>query len=191
MSLSAPTLTSERLIMRCAGVEDAQQMLDYFERTKEAHRPYNPPAPPDFYTAEFWLRRCVINQEELERGSSARLSLWLKASAREEIIGQCNLTNIVRGAFQSCYLGYSLDPRYEGQGYMREAVGQVIALAFGPLNLHRIMANYMPDNARSARVLAAHGFVIEGQAKDYLMINGQWRDHVLTSLTNPSWSPAP
>ncbi|MFV8766233.1 30S ribosomal protein S5 alanine N-acetyltransferase, partial [Yersinia enterocolitica] len=29
----------------------------------------------------------------------------------------------------------------------------------------------------------------EGYAKDYLLIDGQWRDHVLTALTNKEWTP--
>lgn len=48
------------------------------------------------------------------------------------------------------------------------------------------MANYMPANRRSAAVLDRLGFAIEGKAKAYLYLGGQWRDHVLTSLTNPA-----
>ena len=51
------------------------------------------------------------------------------------------------------------------------------------------MANYMPDNLRSAALLKRLGFEVEGLAKNYLYINGQWRDHVLTSLTNADWNP--
>jgi ribosomal-protein-alanine N-acetyltransferase len=60
---------------------------------------------------------------------------------------------------------------------------------FEQQKLHRIMANYMPSNKRSARLLQKLGFVIEGHAKKYLLINGQWEDHVLTSLTNENWLP--
>lgn len=40
---------------------------------------------------------------------------------------------------------------------------------------------------RSARLLHKLGFVIEGHAKKYLLINGQWEDYILTSLTNENW----
>ena len=46
------------------------------------------------------------------------------------------------------------------------------------------MANYVPSNRKSASVLARLGFTIEGYAREYLFIDGAWRDHVLTSLTN-------
>jgi hypothetical protein len=54
---------------------------------------------------------------------------------------------------------------------------------------HKIMANYMPSNNRSAAVLRRCGFTVEGLARDYLRINGEWRDHVLTSRINPQWRP--
>jgi len=54
--------------------------------------------------------------------------------------------------------------------------------------MHRIMANYMPHNARSGDLLARLGFQKEGYAKDYLLIDGRWQDHVLTSLTAPDWT---
>ena len=51
------------------------------------------------------------------------------------------------------------------------------------------MANYMPHNHRSGKLLERLGFEREGYAKDYLLIDGQWRDHVLTALTNKEWTP--
>jgi ribosomal-protein-alanine N-acetyltransferase len=43
----------------------------------------------------------------------------------------------------------------------------------------------VPTNERSGRLLRRLGFVVEGYARDYLFIGGQFRDHVLTSLTHP------
>ena len=55
-------------------------------------------------------------------------------------------------------------------------------------HIHRIMANYMPHNQRSGNLLARLGFEKEGYAKDYLLIDGEWRDHVLTALTTRDWT---
>jgi ribosomal-protein-alanine N-acetyltransferase len=69
---------------------------------------------------------------------------------------------------------------------MFEAARAGIRYIFEAVRLHRIMANYMPRNARSGALLQRLGFVVEGSARNYLYINGKWEDHLLTSLTNPS-----
>ena len=69
---------------------------------------------------------------------------------------------------------------------MTEFVEGAINYVFERLDLHRIMANYMPGNTRSARVLDKLGFNKEGFAKSYLKIAGEWQDHVLTAKINPN-----
>jgi [ribosomal protein S5]-alanine N-acetyltransferase len=71
-----------------------------------------------------------------------------------------------------------------GKGLMNEALTEMIRFAFEELQLHRIMANYVPTNERSGQVLRRLGFAVEGYARDYLFIGGKFRDHELTSLTN-------
>jgi ribosomal-protein-alanine N-acetyltransferase len=70
---------------------------------------------------------------------------------------------------------------------MREALEPIIDYAFRVRNIHRITANYMPHNQRSGRLLRSLGFEVEGFARNYLLINGVWQDHVMTALTNPNW----
>jgi ribosomal-protein-alanine N-acetyltransferase len=84
-------------------------------------------------------------------------------------------------------LGYSLAAVEQGKGYMTEALKVAINFVFTELNLHRIMAAYIPHNQRSGLLLKRLGFGVEGYARDYLMINDQWQDHILTSLINPNW----
>ncbi len=116
-----------------------------------------------------------------------KLYMFLRAADLEEPIGDIALSEIVRGPFQACYLGYRIGAEYEGRGYVSESVASVVEYAFTALNLHRIMANYIHANERSAAVLRRSGFTVEGMARDYLHLNGAWRDHVLTSRINPNW----
>ncbi len=85
-------------------------------------------------------------------------------------------------------LGFGLDHRLEGQGFMHEALRAAIDHVFDALSIHRIQANHQPQNLRSAALLRRLGFVVEGYARDYLRLDGAWRDHVLCSLTNPRWA---
>jgi [ribosomal protein S5]-alanine N-acetyltransferase len=107
-------------------------------------------------------------------------------SESNQVVAHCTLSQIVCGPFQACYMGYGISKSYEGKGAMFQTCTIAIRHAFQTLKLHRIMANYMPHNNRSAKLLTRLGFVKEGVAKDYLKINGRWENHVLTSLTRKS-----
>ncbi len=104
--------------------------------------------------------------------------------AEDEVMGVCNYTNIVRGTFQSCHLGYALARRHEGQGVMFETLNLTNQYMFKDMGLHRIMAGYLPHNERSGQLLERLGFEKEGFARRYLKINGRWEDHVLTAKIN-------
>jgi ribosomal-protein-alanine N-acetyltransferase len=84
-------------------------------------------------------------------------------------------------------LGYNIAASSQNLGYATEALKLLIEFAFDQLNIHRIMSNYLPDNLASAKVMTKLGFEIEGYARDYLRLGGEWRDHVLSSLINRNW----
>jgi ribosomal-protein-alanine N-acetyltransferase len=180
-----PRLRTARLELRMGETEaDVAAAVSYFLENREHLAPWEPEKPDSFYTDVFWRARFSLSIEEFHSDRSLRLFLFLPSG---EIAGTANLTQFVRGAFHACYLGYSLARRHERQGLMTEALGAVIDYAFGELNLHRVMANHVPSNARSAGVLRRLGFAQEGVARDYLWIDGRWQDHVLTSRVNPGW----
>ena len=95
----------------------------------------------------------------------------------ENIVGLINVNHIVRGTFQSASLGYYVGACYEGHGYMRQGLIQLIKFAFSTMGLHRLEANIQPENLRSQALVEACGFGFEGLSKGFLYINGSWRDH--------------
>jgi len=183
---SVVSLETERLAVREYTIADLDGVVDYVCRNREHLKPYEPARREDYYTAQYW--REFLQHKTLHTDSSSQIEFALfEKIAPERIIGKATLSGIIRRAFQACYLGFSLDGDSQGKGMMEEALREAIRFTFEEMNLHRIMANHLLDNDRSARLLSKLGFVREGIAKDYLMIDGMWRDHVLTSLTNPSW----
>jgi ribosomal-protein-alanine N-acetyltransferase len=103
------------------------------------------------------------------------------------IAGAITIGEIVRGAFQSAYLGYYVGARFSRQGVMTEALALVLAHAFGPLGLHRVEANIQPGNRPSIRLVRRAGFTREGYSRRYLKIGGRWRDHERWALLQDVW----
>ncbi|WP_017652333.1 ribosomal protein S5-alanine N-acetyltransferase [Fortiea contorta] len=186
MKSELPLITSDRLILRMALPEDIQQILKYFIHNKTYLTPFYPTWAESFFTQEYWQYQIEGNLLEFINGQSLKLWIYSQQNSKE-IIGTVNFSNFVRGAAHFCFVGYSLAETAQGKGYMTEALQVATEYVFAELNMHRIMANYMPHNQRSGNVLKRLGFVVEGYARDYLLINGQWQDHILTSLTNPDW----
>jgi ribosomal-protein-alanine N-acetyltransferase len=105
----------------------------------------------------------------------------------DAIIGTINLSQIFRRSFQNAYLGYALGAEYTGQGFMTEAVHQVLRFAFDDLKLHRIEANVQPTNRSSIAVLKRSGFTKEGFLRRYIKISGRWRDHERWAIIREDW----
>jgi ribosomal-protein-alanine N-acetyltransferase len=188
LSLPLPQLITDRLLITIAPPEAAPRMVEYLRENAEHFAPWDPPPPEGLYSVEYWRDQLIKAAEEFREGRTLRLTLFHRDGPEGEIIGTCSFNQIFRGAFQACYLGYKIGERHEGKGLMQEALQAAIGYVFEELCLHRVMANYMPHNVRSGHLLSRLGFRVEGTAKDYLYINGAWRDHVLTSFTNPNFT---
>lgn len=182
-----PEIKTNRLTIRLPKYSDIDSIIDFYLDNKEYLKPFEPIKPDNFYTKDYWIANIDLIENDFNEGRSLKLFIF-DNSNHNEIIGTINLNNIVKGAFHACYLGYSLVKSKQGYGYMTEALKEVIDYTFTELKLHRIMANYMPHNRKSANVIKRLGFTVEGYARDYLFINGKWEDHVLASITNIKWS---
>lgn len=179
-------LTDNNLIVRSPQARDEKGLVEFSRRNREFLYPTGLVVLPDDLTEERWVAYIKKSADDLKNDKAVRLLIFEKNNP-DIPIGKINFTEIVRGHFQACYLGYGLDQSMCSKGYMTSALKLAIEYMLTEKNMHRIMANYLPDNFASARVLEKLGFIIEGTAKNYLMINGVWRDHVLTSLTNDNW----
>ncbi len=181
-------LSSERLTLALPQDRHAPAMCDFWQRNREHLAPWSPPPTGDMSTLEYWRDNIDKSQVGYLAGTQLRL-IMLSREEPGRVIGSIGFSQIFRGPFCSCMLGYQIDAACEGKGLMREALQTAIRHMFEEQKLHRIGANYMPRNARSGRLLQRLGFRIEGFAGNYLFIDGAWRDHVLTSLVNDGFRP--
>lgn len=174
---------TKRLILRPSAPELAGEVARYFAKNKEFHRETDPVRPDEFYTEEG--QRTLLCQDAARQEEGRCLRLWLSLKEEpERIIGFVGLSEIVRGAFLSCFMGYHMDGELINRGYCTEAAQKAAEIAFTELGLHRIEANILPCNARSLRVAEKLGMEREGVSPKYLRINGVWEDHVHMVLRN-------
>lgn len=175
-------LTTPRLLIRTFRNTDIAS-LRTFEESNAPHFATYTPKPTN------WEQTIQKFEEEYNTKTAFRF-LAFDTMNPDTLIAACNYTQIFRGPFQACYLGFKISQTYEGKGLMFETLNATCAYMFEHENLHRIMANYNPSNLRSEKLLQRLGFQKEGYAKSYLYINEKWEDHVLTSLINTSWRSA-
>lgn len=177
--------TDGEIILRTAEFDDAARISNYFTVNRDYLKPWEPKREEAFFSELGWQQR-LIKLSELHKMSLGFYLLIIDADS-DEMLGTISFSNISRFPFYACNVGYSLAEQVQGKQVMTRALKMACDYMFNEQNLHRVMASYMPHNKRSEAVLQRLGFVHEGQAKDYLLIDGQWQDHNLTSLVNPNW----
>ena len=160
-------------------LEHTEEYLAAVKRSRRLHRPWAyPPA-----TAELF-------QQYLESLRSGIRIGYFVVNDDGEIAAFINVGGIIRGPFQSGFLGYSAMLPHAGTGYVSAGLRKVISLAFGKHRLHRLEANIQPGNTRSIELVRRLGFQHEGRSQNYLKVGGRWRDHERFAVTKEIWSSA-
>lgn len=176
-------LSTPRTRIRLPREDDARRLLDYRLVNRDHLAPWEPVREASHYTLA-GCERDIAVQIQAARDDRAYPLLVLD-TGDSGILATFTFANVSRGVFQACHLGYGIAAAWQGRGLMFEALEAGLDWAFHDLGLHRVMANYMPHNRRSERLLLRLGFEREGYARSYLRIGGEWRDHVLMSLLHP------
>ncbi len=138
---------------------------------------WDPAWAADHLTRKAFTNRVYWAQRAISSGNAAPFFLIRRED--NALLGAITLDNIRRGPAQDGTLGYWIGEPYARQGYMREAIEGVVHHAFQTLDLSRVQAACLPENAASRGCLEKSGFKYEGVAQAYLQINGRWRNHVL------------
>jgi ribosomal-protein-alanine N-acetyltransferase len=153
--------------IRMPGAADCREFMTLAQASREFLRPWiDPPATDEQFDA--YLKR-------LDSPADCPLLVCERRSGR--IAGAINISCIVRGHFQSAFLGFWIGQPFARRGYMSEALPLVVRYAFDDLKLHRLEANIQPENAPSLALVRKCGFAKEGFSPKYLKVFGEWRDH--------------
>ena len=174
----------ERVYLRRPRVADCAKFLAAVRMSRALHAGWvRPPGSAADYAS--YVRRYA--GPESRRASATHVGLMVCRIDDDALVGIFNLSEIVRGAFCSAYLGYYAFEPYAGRGYMAEAFTLVLRVAFRVLRLHRIEVNVQPGNRRSISLVRGAGFAREGFSRRYVKIGGRWRDHERWALLAEDW----
>ena len=166
-----------RVYIRPPVDDDWSTLHKLHQRSANYHFPWAEPAQSE-EGCKRYIRRCQ---------TEAFVGLLIWHAIEHRLVGVANLSQIFYGSFQNAYLGYYGSVDYAGQGLMTEGVRLVLNHAFDTLKLHRIEANIQPGNTASIKLVKRLGFANEGFSRQYLKINGEWRDHERWAITVENW----
>lgn len=136
---------------------------------------------PELEQTTYWETELPRRQADMQAGKAVHLVGYLRKGDDREIAGMVSFWGIEHGDFDACTLSFLLDRTLEGRGLMRGLLDTVLPEVMTRYKLHRVMATHLPENLRSAALLKHLGFVVEGYARDFVKVNGHWRDNVLLS----------
>ena len=183
----APELRNSDYLLRLPRNSDYRQWYKLRSESRQFLQPWEPTWRSDELTESSYRVRVTRNAQEFSSGQAVSLLLF---NSQQTLLGGITIGYIRRGAAQSCMVGYWMGEAYAAQGHMSAALKLVIPYIFDGLQLHRIEAACIPENFKSIRLLENAGFQREGLLREYLKINGNWRDHVMFSLISDKQNPA-
>ena len=175
-----PVIRGEGLYLRYPRMADFPVWAKLRADSREFLTPWEPIWADDELTRSAFRRRIKRYQKET-RLDSAYVFFVLRESD-DALVGGCTISNVRRGVTQCCTLGYWIGSQFARQGYMTGALRALLPFVFRTLGLHRIEAACLTDNDASKNLLARVGLRQEGLARRYLLINGEWADHLLFAL---------
>ena len=178
------TYTTNRLILNVLSPSRAGIVLDFYNNNRTFLEPHEPKRAKNFYTTGF--QRSNLSCEYIAFIKQTYLRYWIfLENNMDQVIGSVCFSNILKGAFCSCMIGYKLGEEYCGKGYMQEALTKLIPIVCSGLSIRRIEAMVMPGNQPSINLLNRLHFIKEGYLHSFAQINGVWEDHILYSYINP------
>lgn len=176
-------LRTQRLILKSPVESFAQLLLDYNLKNKEFFQPWSPQQSKEFYSLKEQKALLQKKCDNFQKESEIQFYIFHKSNDNK-IIGDICFSNIIKGPFLSCFLGYKIEREETRKGYMQEALIKSIKYVFNTVKLHRIEANIMPHNRPSIQLITKLGFEYEGLSRKYLKINGKWENHLHFVLLN-------
>lgn len=175
-----PALNGQRVRLRAPRTSDYAVWAELRQASRPFLQPWEPTWPLDDLTRGAFRRRMQAGAHDVSMGAAYPFLVFRRDDGN--LTGGVTLSNIRRGVSQTASVGYWCGAPFVRCGLTLDAVRTVVDFAFERVGLHRLEAACVPENVASEGLLLKAGFRREGEGRDYLKINGEWRDHVLFGL---------
>ena len=170
-----PTLETERLILRKMVLNDAEAVFAYASNSEvsrytlwETHR-----------SIEDSRAFLEFATQKYENGGEPDWGIVYRGNGC--LVGACGFVNW-EAEHARAEVGFVLSREYWGRGLMSEAVRAILRFGFKRMNLNRIEARCIAENAASARVMEKAGMFYEGTLRQREYIKGAYRDIKLYAI---------
>ena len=177
-----PELSTERLLLRKFRLADLADVFAYIGDPEVTRYLLT-----DTQTRE--QTRAWLEQRLAEYGKSESMTWWpwaIVLRPENKVIGGLALRNLDL-ASRRIEIAYALVQRYWRQGIMTEAIRLLLDLCFARLELNRVEASVLAENAASCRMLEGLGFRCEGIMRQRDFIKGALRDMATYALLGKDW----
>lgn len=181
MDLNEFTVSTDRLILRCVRLSDAESILKY--RSNPEIYEYQNWKPQMLQDVEDYINRKISKVSNIPN-TWYQLGIILKET--NKLVGDIGIHFMDTDNLQ-VEIGFTLSLEYQGKGYAKEAVVGVINYLFNNLYKHRIIASVDPRNVKSIALLERIGMKIEAHFKKSIWFNGEWADDVVYAVLEEEW----
>jgi RimJ/RimL family protein N-acetyltransferase len=181
-----PPVHTDRLIVRAMTDRDVEDIYAYQSLAEVcAYLPFTPRTRAEVRTN---VARWASSLTLVQAGDAWRLAVERRTDPGR-VIGDVFFA-ISDVAHAAAEIGWTLHPAHSGSGYMTEAAGAVLDIAFGELRLHRVMAQLDPRNHASAALCARLGMRQEAHFREDQWFRGAWADTAVWAILDREWAAA-
>ena len=178
--MNVSELKTNRLLLRKFASSDLNFVHHHFSNAKVTEFLYDNEPAESIDAARKILDWCM----DFSSPTHTRWCITLLDNKTQ--IGTCGFHNY-DSTNNASEIGYDLLPDYWNNGYMSEALTEMLSYGFEHLGLNRIYAFVFVNNAASNRLLERLGFSLEGVIREKHYYRGKYYDHNLHSLLRSDW----
>lgn len=174
----ATSLRTDRVVLRCFEPEDATELFDSVERSRDHLRQWLtwPSMIDSVSDAQAWTERVRPGCYD----ASLPLSMGIFPLGGGPLLGAAGLKTRSFQPGPDVYrwldISYWIDVNALGQGYAVEAVDRLCRHGFEDVEAARVEVRIEPENERSIAVALSAGFTLEGVLRSILERDGELRD---------------